>query len=171
MPLDEGPETLEVRLGPVRIDDEVSGHAVAELASDRHGLGACDRRSCPWSGSARPALVAASRPKKMSNSRAIGRHASSSSGCRATMSTRVWTSIQFFRSAARRRRRPARGCATDDARTDRRRRRSDRRSPRNPRQTLSIDRSRTARSNSCQTEQNEQRNGQPRAVSIRYVGR
>ena len=37
--------------------------------------------------------------------------------------------------------------------------------------TDSIDRSRTARACSCQIEQKEQRNGQPRAVSINQVGR
>ena len=45
---------------------------------------------------ASPASEAASRPKKMSKSFAIGRHASSRSGWRVTMSVRVWTRIQRF---------------------------------------------------------------------------
>ena len=42
-------------------------------------------------------FVAASRPKKMSKSCAIGRHASSSSGWAATMSVRLCTSSHRFR--------------------------------------------------------------------------
>ena len=40
-----------------------------------------------------------------------------------------------------------------------------------PGRPTSIDRSRTDRACSCQIEQNEQRNGQPRAVSTSQVGR
>ena len=66
---------------------------------------------------------------------------------------------------------PAPGCATDDARTDRRRRRSSSPTPAKSRQTDSMERSRTVRACSCQIEQNEQRNGHPRAVSISHTGR
>ena len=66
---------------------------------------------------------------------------------------------------------PARGFATGDTRTDRRPRTCDRRRAAKSSQTESIDRSRTDRLCSCQIEQNEQRNGQPRAVSISHAGR
>jgi hypothetical protein len=38
MPFDEPPETLEIGLLPVRIDDEIAGHAVALLAGGFDGL-------------------------------------------------------------------------------------------------------------------------------------
>ena len=108
----------------------------------------------------------------MSKSCAIGRHASSSSGWRATRSTRLCTRIHCFRMPRRRsslreleaarRVIPEQIVGDEDVVADRRR---------SPRQTDSIDRSRTARACSCQIEQNEQRNGQPRAVSISHAGR
>ena len=50
----------------------------------------------------KPSLEAASRPKKMSKSRAMGRHASSTSALRATRSTRLCTRIHFLRIPRRR---------------------------------------------------------------------
>ena len=86
---------------PVRIDHEVAGDAVAEARARRRRRRRCDRRSCPSPGRSSPSSVAASRPKKMSKSCAIGRHASSSSGCAATRSVRLWTSSQRFRMPRR----------------------------------------------------------------------
>ena len=57
-----------------------SGDAVAQRPRDLDALQRCDRRSRPSTRLVRPSLVAASRPKKMSKSRAIGRQASSRSG-------------------------------------------------------------------------------------------
>ena len=86
VPLDERPEALEVRLAPCRIDDEVAGDAVVEAHARR-------RRPAPFRPRSRPCAgrraLRWSPPRGRRRCRspcASGRHASSSSGCRATRS-------------------------------------------------------------------------------------
>ena len=102
VPLDERPEPLEVGLGPRRVDDEVAGDAVAGRPRDLDAArGLVDRRVLrqPVEAFVGRRLEAEEDVEVLAR---CGRQASSSSGWRATRSTRLWTSIHCLRMPRRR---------------------------------------------------------------------